>query len=368
MATVLSDVGERALCRRIKDILDAATGESLLLDDAAPLPSHIGTHQAAWVTTDPAPIPNLVQRIGMGDYYHAGWLCVVKTLSDLAAVGATPLGIALAVEFPPQMLLTDFDRFFDGAGQCAKSHGTHIVGGNIKENAQGAHAVSFGVGNAPTGKWLPRGAASETDVVYVVDRDDLGAFWAGVATHMKAGMCHSLPAPAIARLRSCALTPRAKTSEAIMLLERAPPSFCMDSSDGLLCSAEELAHISHLDVLLKLDDAAFSEDVLATARAVGADHRTWAVGFGSCQLLCAAPEAGVSAAEAHGIPLARIGHMSKGPGCVVLAGPDGEEARLGSSALMRGEQFRKASFWQQGVARYIDLMLTVPLAHACLEG
>jgi len=304
-------------------------------------------------------VPNLVQRYEMGDYYHAGWLCVVKSVSDLAAMGACPTGVVVSVDFPVDTRVDDFDSFFRGVVECVSAHGTALLGGNIKEAQDKPHAVSCAIGTTDSSKALFRGNANPGDLLFVVDRADWGGFWAGIASHLRKDQCSALPDGLLSSVRDMALKPRAKVKQGQVLLAEAPPAFCMDNSDGLLASAFDLAKSMDIDVMLTLEGSLLDPSIQKVAQACDCDARAWALGWGSCHLLCAADKATVTRAEAVlrtvGSELVIAGEVRKGNGQVYV---NGQLISQSTSASLRGDQFNPASFWQIGPKQYTEDMLS----------
>ena len=338
--------GERELINRIKRIVDEYGDNELYLDDAARLPYKC---QAArlFVTTDPCPLPNLVQHIGMGDYYHGGWLSAVKSISDLAAVGAKPIGLTVAAEFPNSLSLDDFDLFFRGFVECAQEHGTPLVGGNIRDAENKPHAVSFAVGIDETNASLSRGQVRPGDQVYVVEQSDLGGFWAGIAAYLNKNKCADLKREDLEQVYEAALRPRAKVTEGGLLTSNAPPSFCMDASDGILESCAEIAERQRIDVCLNMEHDPFSDSVTKIAQACQADPRVWALAWGGCLLFCVSRPDIVEGARRvlydHGVKLVIIGEIREGVGQVFI-NINNKLTPFNDLGVFGGERFRKTSF------------------------
>ncbi|NLI77272.1 MAG: thiamine-monophosphate kinase [Candidatus Riflebacteria bacterium] len=64
------------------------------------------------------------------DPFILGWCVVSHSLSDLAAVGATPLGVLLALNFPRTAEESWQRAFFAGVEASVRAHGTHVLGGD----------------------------------------------------------------------------------------------------------------------------------------------------------------------------------------------------------------------------------------------
>ncbi len=79
------------------------------------------------------------------DHYTMGWRAVAVTLSDIAAMGGRPLGVALALSAPD--LAEPFEGILQGAGDCARAVGTELVGGDLDVSAE-LFLISSGLGEA----------------------------------------------------------------------------------------------------------------------------------------------------------------------------------------------------------------------------
>ncbi|MCB1691877.1 MAG: thiamine-phosphate kinase [Pseudomonadales bacterium] len=89
---------------------------------------------------------------------------LVANLSDLAAMGAAPLGFVLALTLP--RVDEGFLRAFSlRLGELVRTYDVPLVGGNL---ARGQLAVNITVfGTVPRGSWLARSGAAVGDDIYV---------------------------------------------------------------------------------------------------------------------------------------------------------------------------------------------------------
>jgi len=117
--------------------------------------------------------------------YTIGWRSVAVSLSDLAAMGAAPLAVLLALGDP------DLDRplvrgVLDGAIACCRSAGTRLAGGDVDRHAE-LTLVSTAIGE--TAAPVRRSGARVGDLVCVTGA--LGRTQAGLARfgsgHAEAG-------------------------------------------------------------------------------------------------------------------------------------------------------------------------------------
>ena len=287
---------------------------------------------------------------------------MLKSLSDLAAMGAKPTGVMVSVDFPRETKVEDFDDFFKGVVECASSHSVNLVGGNIREAQNHPTAVSSAVGATMTQSALYRGQANPGDLIFIINRNEFGAFWAGIASHFYADRCFSLSDTVLTTVRESALRPKAMVREGEILLAKTRPSFCMDTSDGLISTILEMVSSARISARLSFDIGQFSNHVQKVADVCSCDIRTWAIGWGSHLLLCAGDQSTVSKAEANlaeiGSEIVVIGEIVAGKGDVYI---DNMPISDNVASYLRGEQFRRDSLWQFGACRFANLILSKSL-------
>jgi thiamine-monophosphate kinase len=94
-----------------------------------------------------------------------GHRCLARGLSDLAAMGATPLAAFLSLALPSTMLTTApgqtwTAKFFSGLRALAELHSVPLAGGDTSESHGGKNALILAdivlIGYAPKGKALRR--------------------------------------------------------------------------------------------------------------------------------------------------------------------------------------------------------------------
>ena len=96
------------------------------------LPSRSGRLLA--LTTD-----SIAEELSSGlydDMYLAGWMIVMVNMSDLAAVGAAPLGLLVSEIFPLAFDETSMRRLQRGIRDACKACGTHLLGGDTNFGSQ----------------------------------------------------------------------------------------------------------------------------------------------------------------------------------------------------------------------------------------
>lgn len=118
------ELGEQGLLTRLQAFCPA----DLIGDDAAELQLLPG--QTLVVTTD-----LLIDGVHFSDRTTApedvGWRAAAANLSDLAAMGATPLGITVGLGLPGDLTVAWVERLYQGLTECLQQFLTPIVGGDV---------------------------------------------------------------------------------------------------------------------------------------------------------------------------------------------------------------------------------------------
>jgi thiamine-monophosphate kinase len=153
---------EDDVLKRIAKIVAPVTpiaGEYYVGDDAAVLQPFAGQ---AIVSTDVA-VLGVHLDSELFELRDLGYKAVASALSDLAAMGARPRGVVIAVTAPPG---TDLDELHIGAVEAAEANNTAIVGGDLSSGRDVAVAVTV-LGECPGGGAVLRSGAVPGDELLV---------------------------------------------------------------------------------------------------------------------------------------------------------------------------------------------------------
>lgn len=223
----LSDLGEKAvvasLLPKIKG--SAAVGPG---DDAAAI--EVGGRYVV-ATTD---IVSRTAHLPAGmTGPEIGWFVAAVNLSDIAAMGARPLGLLLSFCLPRDLPVAELEGMMRGAQDCAASVGSEVLGGDTKE---GRELVISGtaLGEVAKERILLRKGARKGDLLAVTGTMGLAA--AGYAAHAR-----GIPAPAAVR---AFLHPMPRVKEGMALSASGATTSAMDVTDGLAYSVHELTRHS----------------------------------------------------------------------------------------------------------------------------
>ena len=221
----LGELGEFGLIERIERAarrLGKPRGVVIGIgDDAAVLRPRAGEDVA--LSTD-ALVEGVHFRFATQSARTVGRRALVANLSDLAAMGARPLGCTLALAAPAQLPVRLVDGVLAGLLLEADAHGCALVGGNVSAASEVSLTLAV-LGAVERGRALTRSGARAGDRIFVTGQ--LGAAALEVARAAQGrGQVRRVPTP---RLR------------AGRVLARIPAvSACIDISDGL---ASDLRHL-----------------------------------------------------------------------------------------------------------------------------
>lgn len=209
-----------------------------------------------------------------GDPWLAGWMAVMANFSDIAAVGARPLGILLAETFPHGMEEAVMVRVQDGIRDACAACGSFVLGGDTN-TGECFSLTGTAAGLIAGGRPLTRRGIVPGDRLYVTG--PLGGGNA-FAAHTLAGLSSAVAYRPVARLREGAdLRPIARA--------------CMDTSDGLLATLDQLGRVNGTGFALAEDwPAALEAGVHQCARLFGIPPWVFLAGpHGEFELVLALP-------------------------------------------------------------------------------
>lgn len=157
-----------------------------------------------------------------------GWMAVMCSLSDLAAVGADPLGLVISETLPPTLDSTALRELQNGMQEACTAGGTWILGGDTNEGSELAISACA-LGTLPAERYLTRIGCSPGDVLYASSSLGRGNAYAYQHFFDDTGI-------------SIRYRPRARVSEGRVLREFG--SSCMDTSDGVLATLDQLMRLN----------------------------------------------------------------------------------------------------------------------------
>ncbi len=269
----LADLGERELLQRLLPLLAAAEvgpDDAAYLgpgDDAAVLP----TSGSVVVTTD-SMVRGRDWRDDWSTGADVGRKAVAQNVADVAAMGARPTGLLLALAADPQTPLAWVEDLARGVAEAAQDAGCPVAGGDLSSAPEGVVVVAVtALGDLEGRHPVRRDGARVGDVVAVCG--SLGWSGAGLSLYAGGEAAPRLTPGVSARDKDVATlmwfhrSPRPPW-EAGPVAARAGAHALIDISDGLVRDAGRVAEASGVTVALEQAGLApFVEDAPMTVLA-----------------------------------------------------------------------------------------------------
>ncbi len=265
------------------------------------------------------------------DPWLIGWMTIMVNLSDLAAVGASPLGILVAETFPPDVTDEFLQGLQKGIADACNACGTHVLGGDTNSGpALSMTACAVGIVEDKTA--ITRIGCSPGESVFVSGPLGGGSDYA------------------FARLNGFPLPhyePVARLREGGFL--RSFATCCMDTSDGLLATLDQLMRLN--DVGFSLDpgwESALTQASRDLARDLGVPAWFIVAGeHGEFELVFTIPDQQVreflAGSESHGWHPLRIGRVTSDPR-ILVPSTKGEFA-LDTAAIRNCAGIARQDMW-----------------------
>lgn len=300
----------------LKAALGGAASERVLVgigDDAAVLAG--GADPLVW--TIDASVEGVHFRRDLLTLEDVGYRAIMAAASDLAAMGAAPIGLLAALVLPPWVSDDDLAAIARGQREAATAIGTAVIGGNLARGSElSITTTAIGAAARP----LSRAGAKAGDAIWMAGPVGLAAAGLAILLRGEPATSEAARAATLAWKR-----PRARIADGLAAAARAHAA--IDVSDGL---AQDIGHVAHAsDVTATLDAAAIvTPELRAAAAEIGRDPIDLALHGGEDYALVITLPAGAAIDG-----FARIGEIASrdGDARVVLRGEDGvlnaQEAR-----------------------------------------
>ncbi|HHY00096.1 MAG TPA: thiamine-phosphate kinase [Methanothermobacter sp.] len=255
---IISDIGEKKLIKRLLSMSRALQPYSpffdenyfkSLSDDAALL--DIGDEYLV-ITSDllleSSHFPTEMSS------FQKGMKVVTANVSDLAAMGAEPIGFVLSLGLPHDLPLEKFDGIMAGVLEACNIHKVGLMGGDTNQSEELILSGTC-LGVVGKKKVLMKEGAAPGDVVAVTG--PLGVAAAGfeflfAPPPIKETLKKIIKPSTIKIVVRQALEPRAKLKEGIILAEKGLATSATDITDGLASEIGELIEASPNNVGITL--------------------------------------------------------------------------------------------------------------------
>ncbi len=187
------------------------------------------------ITTD-----SISEEISTGLYndpYLIGWMIVTVNMSDLAAVGATPIGILISEIIPETFSEEKIKELQRGISDACKTYNTFVLGGDTNEGEK-IILTGTAIGIIKNEKPLSRLGCKPGNILYSSSKLGSGNAYAISKLISKANTFTDYKP--VAQIKECELIFKFASS-------------CMDTSDGLISTLDQLMRLNNVGFELRED-------------------------------------------------------------------------------------------------------------------
>ena len=188
-----------------------------------------------------------------------GWKAAAVNLSDIAAMGGTPVATFLSIALPKAAQGEWAERFIEGYTAISRRYDVPLLGGDTTSSLRDI-AVNVGVlGRCQSGKRLMRSGAKVGETIYVTG--PLGDSAGGLQAILKDIDRNDSVDVLLGRHKR----PVPRVEEGRMLMECGWVGAMMDISDGMASDLRHIMKASGVGAVVALDKIPFSAELLAVS-------------------------------------------------------------------------------------------------------
>ena len=235
-----------------------------------------------------------------------GWKAAAVNLSDIAAMGGSPVATCLSIALPKDAQGEWAERFIAGYAQISKLYNVPLLGGDTTSSLRDI-AINVGVmGKCPSGKALCRDGARAGDIVFVTGC--LGDSAGGLQVILKGVERGNEESILVDRHKR----PIPRVCEGKTLRETGLIGAMMDISDGIASDLRHILKASGVGAEVDLAKLPISQELAQVCKKYGWSTYELATGGGEdFELLFTAPE---EVADMLDFPIYPIGRIVAGSG------------------------------------------------------
>ena len=319
----LSDLGEREI---IKTIIKGKFFKNLNLDDCAVI--ELNGLQLV-MSVDQIFANPFVMKIG-GTLKELGQLFVTQNVSDIAAMGCSPIGFMFSVSLPKDLQVAEFELLLAGIQEELTYYNIPLLGGDTKE-AEKIHLSGTILGQSENKNILRRKGAKEGDLICL--SKPIGKSFANYIDYSN-------------KRASRLFKPKADIELGKILATSNLCHCCIDTSDGVFASLQLLAEENDLTFNVDLDKIKYcfpfgfeyDTEWINYSLNIGGD-------FGLLFTLRNHPESETLISK---FDLLKIGYVSKSDQKIILTGNYAE-----TSSILPWEHFSNLEFFKINFDKFI---------------
>ncbi len=238
LGVTIAELGEQQLLQRLYRFCEL----SMVGDDAAVLTPHPGHN---WVVTTDMLVDGIHFCDRTTSPTDVGWRSAAANLSDIAAMGATPLGLTISLGLPEKLPVRWVDQFYQGVADCLNIYGTAIIGGDLSRSPVITVSMTA-LGEVLPHQQILRSTAEPGDAIVVTGVH--GAARAGLELLLHSDWGQALSPTERIELQQAHQRPQPRLDVIQVLKEFTPvPRVTgMDSSDGLADAVLQICRASNV--------------------------------------------------------------------------------------------------------------------------
>ena len=194
-----------------------------------------------------------------------GWKAAAVNLSDIAAMGGTPVATFLSIALPKDAQGEWADRFIEGYTDISRQYDVPLLGGDTTSSLRDI-AVNVGVlGRCPSGRRLMRNGAKVGETIYVTG--PLGDSAGGLQAILK-GIERT---EEVTRLIERHKRPVPRIEAGRILMESGKAGAMMDISDGIGSDLRHIMKASGVGAVIDLERLPLSPELVSVCKEQGWD-------------------------------------------------------------------------------------------------
>ncbi|MBU0994352.1 MAG: hypothetical protein KJ737_17815 [Proteobacteria bacterium] len=235
---MMNEISEMALISKFAKILPRSpysvnqthTSDSEILDVG------LDTNYLA-VTTDI--ISEEITEGLYSDPHFMGWMAMVVNLSDIAAVGAKPIGMLLSMTVSPDWDKDFIEKIIQGMAEACHVHECGSIGGDYNTGVPALGATALGL--VDKNSVMKRIGMNPGDLVYLTGPAGLGNAFVAIKL-LFPDLLDKYPFKPMARIKEATIISKYATS-------------CMDTSDGFIFTVDSLFRLNSVAINIDAIDS-----------------------------------------------------------------------------------------------------------------
>ena len=250
---------------------------------------------------------------------------IVVNLSDIAAMGGSPLYILISLGIPISTRVEFVEKLYAGFESMAKKYNCNIIGGDISKSVNGLIISITVVGEVKKNTLIRRSGARDKDKIFVTGT--LGSSAAGLEILKRSNPVKKN------KITEYHLSPKPRLDEGQILAEKIGVSAMIDLSDGLASDLKRICEESKCGARIYLDKIPLSYALRKFKKSINKNILDYALfGGEDYELLFTIKQKKVPQLQKQWkkmkIPITNIGEILNKKHGIILVSPDGKEKPL----------------------------------------